>query len=73
MAIRTDVVALQRIRIKRRKESNKRRIKPVELSGMINNRLKMGTYSDYSIFLHFRTNVKRGIQHKISNKKKKAE
>lgn len=40
---------------------------------MINNRLKRGTYSYYSIFLHFWLNLKSGFQHKISYTKKKAE
>lgn len=40
---------------------------------MTNNRLKMSTYSDYSIFLPPQAKTKSRFQHKISNKYKKAE
>jgi len=40
---------------------------------MTNNRLKMGTYSDYSNFSPSQEKIKSRFQHKILNKNKKAE
>ncbi|WP_213134518.1 hypothetical protein [Citrobacter sp. FP75] len=53
--------------------TNKWRFKPASANEMINNRLKRGAYSDYSIFLQSWIDVKRQVQHKISHKKIKAE